>query len=251
KAQEKKIPAFVARFEKSSQIPDDLSGISAVMLPIEENPDIKIDENIIKIADIPRGIVSEDLIEKRLKLFARHGFRVAACGNLAAVEIAKNAGFSVLADTGFNITNPESVITAEKMGVTGVVLSTELTINDAKFCCSIPKGIIAYGKIPLMIFKNCPIKNGISCENCDKNGIITDRLGVEFNVRCRMGYSEMLNSVPVWLADRKEELSGLDFLVLYFTTESKQRALEVIEMYKAGAAPDVKHTRGLYYRGMI
>ena len=95
------------------------------------------------------------------------------------------------------------------------------------------------------------IKNGKECDKCDKNCRLTDRMGVEFPVRCRMGYSEMLNSVPIWLADRKAELSHLDFLTLYFTNESKERTETVIKAYKNGLAPDVKHTRGLYYRATI
>ena len=102
-----------------------------------------------------------------------------------------------------------------------------------------------------MLFKNCPLKNGISCKDCDKNGVITDRLGVEFPIRCRMGYSELLNSVPLWLADRKAELDGFDFIILYFTREDNKRAAQVINAYKNGLSPDTKHTRGLYYRGTI
>lgn len=245
-----KQPALICRFENTEQIPDNLKGVAAVMLPLEAVPDTHIN-NSVKIVDIPRGIINEDLIEKRLKLFKENGFTVAACGNLAAVEIAKRQGFKILADTGLNISNSESVEALRSIGVSAVTLSSELTVEDAKLYSNMPKGIIAYGNIPLMLFKNCPLKNGISCEKCDKNGVITDRLGVEFPVRCRMGYSEMLNSVPLWLADRKVELSGFDFLTLYFSRESNKRAAEVIEAYKKGLPPDVKHTRGLYYRGTI
>ena len=114
-----------------------------------------------------------------------------------------------------------------------------------------PLGIIAYGKVPLMTFKNCPFKNGKTCDKCDKQGVLTDRMGIEFPVRCRMGYSEMLNSVPLWLADRKKELSHLDFLTLYFTNESRERVAEVIKAYQEGLGADVKYTRGLYYKGTI
>jgi putative protease len=143
------------------------------------------------------------------------------------------------------------VKTAEEIGVNVAVLSTEITLSDCEFESNLKKGIIAYGNIPLMLFKNCPLKNGGSCNGCDKNGVIVDRKGIEFPIRCRMGYSEMLNSVPLWLADRKAELGSLDFLVLYFTRENKDRALQVITAYKSGLAPDVKHTRGLYWRGTI
>lgn len=247
---EKRLPVIICRFENKEQIPDDLSGVAAITIPLEEAPDIYVN-NTTKIVDIPRGISSEEALAGRLKSFKENGFVAALCGNLATVEIAKKAGLSVLADTGLNIYNHESVETVAQMGAKGVVLSSEITLGDCGFESSIPKGITAYGNIPLMLFKNCPLKNGTTCDKCDKSGVITDRLGVEFPVRCRFGYSEMLNSVPLWLADRKEELEGLDFIVLYFTRETKERVSQVIEAYKRGYDPDVKHTRGLYWRGTI
>ncbi len=244
-----KQPKLICRFENSEQIPEDLSGISAIIIPLENEP-IET-ENITKIVDIPRGIISESLIEKRLKLFKEKGFKNALCGNLAAVEIAKRLGFSIIADTGLNIFNSESVLKAEEIGCKAVTLSYELSLEESGFNSTLPKGIIAYGNVPLMMFKNCPLKNGKSCAECDKKGFLTDRMGIEFPVRCRMGYSEMLNSVPIWLADRQKELNHLDFITLYFTRESKERVGEVINAYKKNLSPDIKHTRGLYYRGVI
>ena len=240
---------LIARFENSYQIPENLDGIYAVMLPLEENPDINIPDNILKIVDIPRGIISEKLIEKRLDLFKEKGFYTASCGNLALIEILKKKGFEIFADTGLNISNSHTLSLFERDGAKYAVLSPELTINEAvNLKSDIPNGIIIYGNIPLMLFKNCPIKNGTNCKKCDKKGCLTDRKGIKFPVRCRMGYSEMLNSVPIWLADRKNELS-FDFGVLYFTGESKDRVNEIILAYKNGYSADIKHTRGLYFRG--
>ena len=240
---------LIARFENSYQIPENLDGIYAVMLPLEENPDINIPDNILKIVDIPRGIISEKLIEKRLDLFKEKGFYTASCGNLALIEILKKKGFEIFADTGLNISNSHSLSILEEYGAKYAVLSCELSLSEAiNIKSKIPSGIIVYGNIPLMLFKNCPIKNGTNCKKCDKKGCLTDRMGIKFPVRCRIGYSEMLNSVPIWLADRKNELD-FDFGVLYFTGESKDRVNEIISAYKNGYSADIKHTRGLYYRG--
>ena len=247
-----KTPKIYARFEKLSQIPNDLSGVSAVILPLEENIENLNIREIPLIVDIPRGILSEKEIANRLKIFKEKGFNSALCGNLAAIPLARAEGFHIIADTGLNISNSESINTVSLLGATACTVSCEEELSDIlKIPSDIKKGIIAYGNIPLMLFKNCPLKNGITCDKCDKNGVITDRLGIEFPVRCRMGYSELLNSLPIWLADRTNELKGLDFITLYFTRESKERALEVITAYNNGSAPDVKHTRGLYYRGTL
>jgi len=245
-------PKLYARFEKISQIPQDISALSCIIIPLEENPnDLKL-ADITLAVDIPRGIINEALIEKRLKLFKENGFKIALCGNLAAVEIAKNAGFIIGGNSGLNITNSESLKTAEALGFSAAVISCEEEIKDiAELYSPIEKGIIAYGNIPLMIFKNCPLKNGKSCSECDKSGVITDRLGTEFPIRCRMGYSELLNSLPIYLADRQGELLGIDFEILYFTREDKNRVSKIINAYKNGLSADTKYTRGLYYRGTI
>ena len=241
-----------ARFENKNQIPENLNGIDAVIYPLEQNPaDLKGIE-LPLIADIPRGILSERLIAERLRLFKENGFETALCGNLSTVQIAKNEGFKIVGDTGLNITNSESLETAALLGIKAAVISAEDPLCDIlKLNSNTQKGIIAYGNIPLMLFKNCPLKNGISCDKCDKNGVITDRLGTRFPIRCRMGYCELLNSVPIFLADRKNELSCLDFIILYFTKEDKFKTEQIINAYKNGTSPTEKHTRGLYYRGTI
>ena len=244
-------PKIYARFEDISQIPRNLNGISAVIFPLEREFDINID-GIELIADIPRGIVSEALIRKRLRIFKQKGFTAAVCGNLSAVQIAKEEGFNIIAGTGLNVLNSESAAAVSVMGAERVILSNEITVKDAAGLNSpVPTGIVAYGNIPLMLFKNCPLKNGRECAKCDKKGSITDRKNTEFPVRCRMGFSELLNSVPVWLADRREELKAVDFTVLYFTDESAKRVNEVINAYKNGITADTEYTRGLFYRGTL
>ena len=239
------------RVEKKEQIPNNLDGIDGIIYPLENEPFI-FNDNILHIVDIPRGIISENLITERLEKFRETGYKSCLCGNLAALEIAKQMGFEIFADTGLNITNSESIKTAEFFGVTAAVMSAEETIEDlCKIPSDIEKGIIVYGNIPLMLFKNCPLKNGNSCDKCDKNGTLTDRKGIEFPVRCRLSYSELLNSVPIWMADKRQDTEKFDFTVLYFTRETPQRVNEVINSYKNGLPPDTPHTRGLYYRGTV
>lgn len=244
-------PRLFARFEEPSLIPDDLNGIEALILPIEKEPD-GLPGNVRLIADIPRGISSEEAVRRRLRVFKNRGFNAALCGNISAVRLALDEGFSVLADSGLNFLNSESAAAVYAMGAEGIVLSSEILLSDAaRLNSPVPKGITAYGKVPLMLFRNCPLKNGRDCSGCPGGGTLTDRRNVSFRVRCRMGYCELLNSVPVWLADRKDELSAADFAVLYFTDESKRRAAQVIRLYLEGGACPEEYTRGLYFRGSL
>lgn len=245
-----KTPEMYIRVENKEQIPQNLNGISAVIVPLEN--DFEKLKGVKNIVEIPRGITSEKLIAKRLEVFKQKGFDTALCGNIAALEIAKTLGFSIMADTSLNIFNSYSLKTAKDLGVSSAVASNELLLSDIKELDSnIPKGIVSYGNIPLMLFKNCPIKNGRDCKECGKNGKLTDRKGIEFPVRCRMGYSELLNSVPVWLADKKNMLKGLDFQILYFTKESGERIGQIIDAYSNGKSADCKYTRGLFFRGIL
>lgn len=240
-----------ARFQNDSQIPDDNLNVEAIILPIEQTPKKALEKNLPIIADIPRGILNESFILERLKLFKTFGCKQALCGNLAAIQLAKSSGFSIIADTGMNIANSESLNQLSDWGLESAVISCEQTVADInQIPSSLQLGILAYGNIPLMLFKNCPIRNGTDCTKCNKSAVLTDRLGTEFPVKCRSGYSELLNSVPIWLADRQNDFN-CDFLILYFTNETPQTITQIIDAYKKQLNPDIKHTRGLYYRGTI
>ena len=55
-------------------------------------------------------------------------------------------------------------------------LSFELTLAQASALGGeMPRGLIAYGSIPLMLTRNCPISNGKSCRSCRKDGVLIDR----------------------------------------------------------------------------
>ncbi|MBQ6825802.1 MAG: U32 family peptidase [Clostridia bacterium] len=247
-----KTPGLLIRVQNKNQIPENLSGIKAIIYPLEENSEIINKYNIPFIADIPRGIKDEKVILNLLKKFKENGGKAAFCGNIALIELCKKVNIIPLADTSLNVYNSETATVFESLGVKALTLSGEQELSDIKnINSSLKKGIISYGNIPLMLFKNCPIKNGISCSSCDKKGFLTDRMGIEFPVRCRLGYSELFNSLPIWLADRLADLNGLDYHILYFTNETPERAREVISAYKKELSPDVKHTRGLYYRGVL
>ena len=249
KIAQNKLKELYIRVENQDQIPADLGGISGVIFPLEK--DFHYIENVKNIVEIPRGIINEDLIIKRLEKFKENGI-IALCGNIAAIEIARKQGFKIIADTSMNILNGYSLDALKELGITSGVLSNELTLSEiSNIHGEMPKGMITYGNIPLMLFKNCPIKNGKSCNECDKNGKIVDRMGVEFPIRCRMGYSELLNSVPLWLADKKNQIKNIDFEILYFTREDNARVCEVIEKYKNCEPADCKHTKGLSFRGVI
>lgn len=240
-----------AKFLSTEQIPSSLDGVSLIIIPLEKVGDMG--EITTEIAvDIPRFTSNEQSISTLLDKAKQKGIKKAVCGTVGAIEIAKKEGFQIIGDIGLNVLNELSAETLKENGVSEIMLSCEIDINSAKnFKTTLKKGIFAYGRLPLMCMKNCPVKNGRTCEKCDKKAVIKDRKSIEFPIRCRNGFSELYNSKPVFSADKLNELKVLDILLLSFTTEEKAECEKIINGYTVGAnAPD-DFTRGLYFRELI
>lgn len=243
-------PAFWVKVNSIDDLPKDLSLISAVLLPIEKDHNLSdLPKNITAIADIPRaGLFGTDL-EIRLEKAKEQGFKYALVQNIGHIDTVKSSGLTAVAGMGLNIFSSRSLLTLKDMGMTASVLSPELTAAQiSKITPHIKTVCFAYGRLPLMLTKNCPASFE-GCKGCKGDRVLTDRKGVNFPIKCRMGYSELLGDRPIWLADRKNEFS-VDAFLLCFTDESKDRIEKIINAYRNNATPDVPFTRGLYYRGV-
>ena len=65
-----------------------------------------------------------------------------------------------------------------------------------------------------------------------------------------MGYSEILNSRPLYMADRMREIPPCDILFFNFTTENKYEVDNILRAYRNEEKPTGEFTRGLLYRGV-
>lgn len=242
-----KNPKIICRFRDENSIPDDLTGVSEIILPINS-----IKTRFDVTPQLPRGIFGNDkkVLSKLLELKEK-GISSAFAGTLDGIEIAKKAELSVTAGYGTNIFNSLALEGYKSLGVEKALLSPELTVNQIKnLGGDLPRGIFAYGRLPLMLTRNCPVKNVKSCGECRQTGTLTDRKNTVFTVDCSSGMSEILNSRPVYMADRLNEIKNCDFILLYFTDESKQQAQNIIKKYISGGKPQGEFTRGLLYRGV-
>lgn len=247
-------PKFNVRVSSVSRIPDNLENVENLYIPLmtAENLVEKVKNLPVSIGiEIPRGIFgAEELVEKRLQMFKTHGIRIAYCSTLDALAIAKKHGFEIHTGFSMNVFNSISVNVLESLSVKGITLSPELTLGQIeKISSKTKRSIIAYGRLPLMLTRNCPLKNGRDCEECKGGGYLTDRMNKKFPVVCSFGCSEVLNSQPIYMADRLNEIKNIDLLTLYFTTEKKEVADAILEAYRKGKAVKGDYTRGLYYRG--
>lgn len=201
--------------------------------------------------EIPRGLFgAEDDLRRRLAQAKADGAAFALCGNIGAIPLALEAGLSPVGGWSLHITNQQSLSAAAESGLQAAVLSFELTLPQLRFArgCGCA-GLFAYGRQPLMLLRNCPVKVHVGCAACGGHGSLTDRKGVAFPVMCAGGCSELLNSVPLYLADRPADLRPFPFLYLHFTDESPARVAAVLDEYRRGGTPPAAFTRGLYDKG--
>lgn len=236
------------RIASSKQLPDNLEDIDALIVPIEE--DLK-EINKELIVEIPRWLTNETYIKERLKYHNDNGIRKAYCNNLSAIAIAKEIGYEVIGGNYLNIANSQAVKVLEEMEIKEITVSSELSFKEIKeIKTTSDKGIISYGNLPLMLLVNCPLKNGRKCNECDKKGYIVDRMNIKFPIRCHLNYSELLNSAPIYLADRKKDYKDIDYQILYFTIENKKEVEKILRDYKDEVSADFNFTTGLYYRSV-
>lgn len=239
-----------------SQIPENLENVENLYIPLntEENSVEKVKKLPVSVGiEVPRGIFgNERIVEKRLLKMKECGITVAYCSTIDAVAIAKKLGFEIHTGFSMNVFNSLSAGVLESLGVKDITLSPELTLKQlSDIGTNAKKGIIAYGRLPLMLTRNCPVRNGKTCDECKSNSFLTDRMNKKFPVVCSFGCSEILNSQPIYMGDRLKEIENLDFITFYFTKEKKELCEAVLDAYRKGKSVKGEFTRGLYYRGTL
>jgi putative protease len=136
-------------------------------------------------------------------------------------------------------------------GISEAVASFELSSKAIKHLKPhIDIGALAYGYIPLMMTRACPVKNIKGCSECGQNGgVLKDRTGREMLVKCRGTVSEIYNCVPLCANLSNGDFDSLSFLLYYFTIENSNQIKSILtanEPVKVNS-----FTRGLYKSGVI
>lgn len=210
-----------------------------------------------KIAVIPPLVLTdcEEECEERLLELRDRGFNKGVAHTLAHAELLKKCGFNVLGGYRMNVLNSLAAKVCSDLGFWDITLSFEGKASElAEIRSSRPVGIVAYGRLPLMLTRRCPIANGKPCGRksaiCGGDGCgecIKDRQGNDIAVMCGGNSVELLNPDTLILSDRPDVLRRFDFAVLRFTTETNVG--DVLRMYRDSEKNEGKLTRGLYFRG--
>ncbi len=243
------------RFSDHKTIP---AGIYAdrIIIPLD-TPDEAVRSLIGRFpqtaVEIPVCVFSnEEKFLKRLLELKNLGVSLVSAGNLDGVALAQKAGMRFASGFGMNLFNTRAVEEIEKLGAADCLASAELLADEiSRLGGGLPRGVLIYGRLPLMVTRNCPVKNELSCEKCGRQSELVDRTGARFPVRCKYGFSFIYNSVPVCMTDRLADIKNTDFDLLYFTVENSEEIKKIIDGYHSGSVPDYGFTRGLYYRNVL
>ncbi len=228
----------------------------AIILPlseIEKHPETIENFGEKLFAELPALVFpfNEKKIKEKLTALYKKGLRNVLCENICTLRLAKDCGLTVHGGYGLNILNSITLEEYEKLGITDATLSFELSAPKIKHLGgNIKRGILGYGYLPLMKMRACPIKKTSGCKNCPGKGKIKDRMGKEFTYLCfEKEFGTLFNSVPLYVADK--DFSGIDFMTLYFTTETPENCKKIYNMFIKKASADFEKTNGLYFRELL
>lgn len=218
-------PMRSARFYEPAAIPD-TDYFDVIFLPLDRyTPKAN---GVMLPPVIPPGEYEE--VRKALFAAKAAGARHVLACNIGALELAEESGMEVHLDYRFNVYNSHSAAFLSEYGE--VMLSPELTLPQMR---DIPAhSAVVYGRLPLMTLER---PTGVRT--------LTDRRGVRFPV-IREGKRELvLNSVPIYMADREKDLrsAGISHSHFIFTVEKKDEVLRIMESYKKKAPAKGAFTR--------
>ncbi len=197
------------------------------------------------IASPPRFITDEKMLCERLSQLKDMGVKRLYCHTPDHIAIGRKSGYILHGSFTLNVYNSYSAEYLKDIGLEDCVFSIEATLQQiAGVSSPMPLGIAVYGRLPLMLTRNCPIKNEVGCGKCTKK--LTDRTGRELPVACSKEYVEILNSDRLSMLDRTDELKNISFGIAYLSDETD----EEIRSALSGHKPQGNITRGLYYRGI-
>lgn len=195
------------------------------------------------------------LLTRKLKELRSLGVKHVMTATGAFLSECADMGFIVHAGATCNIFNLPSAQAYMALGAADCVASWELDLESAaKIAKSVPTGVVAYGHLPLMCMRNCPVRAFEGCERCRiGNGYLTDRTGRRFFTGCAYGMAELYNPVPLYIGDKPDSISSFDFLELRFTRETPDECEKIVGAFfgGSGAWTPGEFTRGLYYKKVI
>lgn len=204
-----------------------------------------------KIIAVPPVFLAdcEEKTLQRLKELKAIGYNHALAHTVGHIPLIQKAEMTPHGGLRLNISNSRAACFFADQGFSDIILSCELTARRIRdINCKIPFGIIAYGRLPLMITRRCPINDGKPCNNGKNCGrYLEDRKGEKIRTLCS-NTVELLNPNILTVANKLSDFPAVHFFVMRFTDE--KNVGDVLNSFKKGEKPNGNVTVGLYYRGV-
>ena len=241
---------LVMRVEKLSQVDQRADKIIADYNLLYQDKAFCKEHKSKIIIELPTVMFCSGAVHQKLDELKALGLEWVYAQNIYAINVAKQHGLKIWGGFALNINNSLALFEYEKLGLEYAEISFECSLeryNSLKK--NIPTGVIGYGKMPLMTFRNCPVKADSGCGSCNGKSTLTDRLQNEMTVLCKSKqFCQLLNPMPIYMGDKLPQLKNADFITLYFTDESDKECKKVIDYFLAERPFYDKFTRGLYYK---
>lgn len=242
-------PRWVFSFSSARQIPEEVFGLAPAWIDLPlgalaARPEL-LDKGPFRAA-LPTIIWDKEAetVRAQLRELAQRGLRNVLVNTWDAARLAREEGFILHGDYGLAVYNSRTLDALRELDFQSATVSFELKMAAIRHLQkSLSAEAIVYGRLPLMTLEQFP--GGAAC------GSLTDRKSVTFPVvPAPGGRSRLLNSQPLYLADKPEwQTAGLTYARFLFTVETPDECMEVIRRYQNGEPPATQSfTRGLYYR---
>ncbi|MBR5405704.1 MAG: U32 family peptidase, partial [Oscillospiraceae bacterium] len=156
----------IRRLEQLAEIADLAEALDALLLPLnllsayQKAPFLPPERTYLMP---PRFINNEAEIARMLDDAFARGYRHLAANQAGDIALGKEHGFTVHGTLGVHLTNHAAAEKLSQFGIADALCSPECRkIPAAPF----PAGVYAYGRLPLMLTRNCPVQAQVGCKAC-------------------------------------------------------------------------------------
>ena len=241
----------VRSIEQTAALADFADEIAYLLLPLHLVKDYFAGRMPIPAARCmvvpPRFVCNEQKVYEMLRSAKMLGITHVACQHAADVQAGRELDMTLHGSLGLHTANSYAAAQYRFMGLQDALCAPEVPELPVQ---SLPIGKMIYGRLPLMLTRNCPVRAQVGCGECRHQ--LTDRTGAAVYTDCtrcteRPDYAELFNAVPLWLADRPQLFADAAYGLIFLTDESGSRVREILNAYLHGndAAKPTQFTRGL------
>ena len=220
------------------------------LVEIESHPDLITSLGDRLTGELPAVLFPENEDEERARLrrLSDAGLKSVYAENAYGVALGRELCFQVFGGAGLNVLNTPALEYYRELGLSAVTVSFELRINRiAALGGTMPRGYIAYGKLPMMRVRSCPARAARSCSKCDGYPHLTDKTGANFEITChKRRFQTILNPVPLHIGGKPQ--ANCDYKLLWFTTETPEERERIFGEIRDNQESQLPRTGGLYYR---